>query len=875
MKKLFITLSLIFLGICASAQQVDMYKADLKTVVEKMRTKTSERIFYVAGPETFTISCSEEDFLSQAVKALEAQNYVISKTSAGWYIIKGRSVMTSLPKGFFLAGAKADLDALDAVKYVEVMADIENKTYEIGRKDRCKVKNAYLSGYIRDIKTMEPLIGVTLVNVKTDEYASSDVDGHYRIYLQAGECTLKLSGFGLEDQEVSVEIYEDGSLDLVMKEKTFSLNAAVVSADSQSSARNTTGMGKEVVRIESIKKMPAAMGEADVIKAVLTLPGVTSTGEASSGFNVRGGATDQNLVLFNQGIIYNTSHLFGLFSAFNSNVIKDVQLYKGSIPASYGGRISSVLDITGREGNSNKVTANLGIGLLTSHANIEGPIGESTRFVLAARTTYSDWLLGLLPEQSGYSNGTAGFFDLNASVTQQIGAKNTLTLSGYYSQDKFSFQRDTSYYYRNANASLRWRSNFSSKTSLQMSVGVDHYDYRYSEVEHPAAAFDMTFGVNDYFAKLGFTTTFADNSSLSYGFNGLVYDINPGERIPYADSYISAKKLDKESALEGAGYVSYSRNLTRWMTADAGLRYSFFANLNDGSFYHAPEIRANLKFISGERATYKIGFNTASQYIQMLSNTVSISPVDTWKLCDSAIRPQYGYQASAGAYYTLLGGKVETSAELYYKRTRNTLDYKSGYSILLNDHIDEAVMPMYGRSYGAELMAKKPHGSLNGWVSYTYSRSELMNMHNEGVYNVNKGGWYPASYDKPHQFKLVANYKLTHRFSVNLNVDYSTGRPVTIPVARYYIDGSFRLLYDSRNGYRIPDYFRTDLAFSIEPSHYLKQLRHCSVTLGVYNLTGRKNPYSVYYKTQGTKVQGYMLTVFGCQIPYITLNVNF
>lgn len=675
-------------------------------------------------------------------------------------------------------------------------------------------------------------------------------------------------------------MYETGSLDIIMKEKVFSLNEATVSAES-SNSRRSNQMGVELVRIGRIKHVPSVFGESDVLKVLITLPGVKTVGEASGGFNVRGGASDQNLILFNGGTIYNPSHLFGLFSAFNSDVVTDVELFKSSIPAEYGGRLSSVLEVRGREGNDKKLTGSLGIGLLTARGHLEGPIGKKTRFIIGARTTYSDWMLKLLPENSGYKQGTASFYDINASVSHKFNDKNTIYAYGYYSRDGFKFSIDTSYRYSNVNASVKWRSNFSQKHSMVLTAGYDQYGYDTFTTDNPTTAYNLKFTIQQGFLRLSFKSMLGDKHTLSYGLNAMYYYLKPGSFLPndidpQIHSLVEPKILPVEQAIESALYVSDTWKIAEKFSTDLGIRYSIFTNLAPFKYYGGPEFRVSAKFLATDKLTLKAGFNTMRQYIHMLSNTTSMSPTDIWKLSDVNIKPQSGWQGAIALYSTHFDNKIELSLEGYYKQMDNYLDYKSGAVLIMNDHLAEDVIETRGRAYGAEFMIKKPLGKLNGWVSYTYSKTELQEKGDRGVNTINRGAWYPAPYDKPHDVKFVGNYKFTHRFSISVNVDYSTGRPVTIPVSSYYYGGGNRLFYSDRNEYRIPDYFRVDAAMNIEPSHHLTRLTYFSITLGVYNVTGRKNAYSVYYTTNGGQnIQGNMLTIFGAPIPYININMKF
>ncbi|MCQ2147816.1 MAG: TonB-dependent receptor, partial [Bacteroidales bacterium] len=579
----------------------------------------------------------------------------------------------------------------------------------------------------------------------------------------------------------------------------------------------------------------------------------------------------------NGSAIYNPNHMFGLFSAFDPDVVDEMELYKSSIPAEYGGRISSVLNVKSKSGDPQKIKAAAGIGVLTSHAYIEGPLAkDKTTFVLGGRTTYSNWILGRLPQDSGHSGGKANFSDISAGVTHRFSSDNSLQMNAYWSTDGFSFSGDTTFRYKNVNVALKWKKRLSARTSVETSGGYDWYAASIDDAFNPYDAYKFETVIRQVLAKSQLSTVLGKHT-LFYGAQITPYALDRGNIRPIGDeSNHENKTLGTELAFEPAVWVSDSWQMTDKLLVDYGTRLSSFLHTGPAKFYANPDIRLSGKYSFTPDFSLKAGFNTMSQYIHMISNTTSVSPMNTWKLSDDKLKPQSGWQAAAGAYLSVAKSLVDLSVETYYKRTYNYLDYKTGADLVMNENLADELITTKGQAYGVEFMVRKPVGKLNGWISYTYSRSLLKEMEDRGVMTINKGAWYPAAHDKPHDLKVVANYAITHRYSISANVDYSTGRPVTVPVGIYYFNGGYRLAYSDRNGHRIPDYFRLDLALNIEPGHYLKKLTHFSYTIGVYNVTGRKNAYSVFYATHdGTKVTGHMLSVFATQIPYININVRF
>ena len=577
----------------------------------------------------------------------------------------------------------------------------------------------------------------------------------------------------------------------------------IVVVGGRQSAVNNMMMGSEKFKPMVLKNIPSAFGESDIMKIVLTLPGVTTVGEASSGYNVRGGATDQNLILLNGGTVYNPSHLFGLFTSFNSDAVEDVELFKSSIPVEYGGRISSVLKVTSKEANMKKFTGQASIGALTSKANVEIPIvKEHVSLLLNGRTTYSDWILKQLPDDSGYKNGTANFYDFGGVLTWRLNSMHRLKVYGYWSNDEFSFSSEDSYGYKNRNVSAEWRSILNEKVTATLSAGLDHYDYFNEDRNIPSMATRLSFGIDQLWGKLHIRHRLSEKQVLSYGLSVQHYNVQPGKNEPAGkESCITTDQLQREKALESAAYVDYERSFTDKLTLSAGVRYSMFNALgprdvnyyyegelpSEGTLletrqetgiiktYHAPELRLSARYALQENLSLKAGFNTMHQYIHKVSNTSIMSPTDIWKLSDMNIKPQNGWQLAAGVYHETAGREYEFSAEVYYKHMSDYLNYRSSAVLLMNRHLETDVISTKGRAYGIELQAKKPTGKLNGWVNYTFSRTQLRQDDERVEKPLNNGDWYPAEYDRPHEVKAVLNYKFTERYSFSSNFNYATG----------------------------------------------------------------------------------------------------
>lgn len=832
------------------------------------------------------------------------------------FLTKGVEILTSLPYGIF--GNELDSLIWTNQKEPELVAELtgpagqgnltsaqESKLVQIGNKTaQIKPGNVTLTGYVRDVKTGVPEIGaaVFVENPRIGTYTNQF--GYFTLVLPRGPHVLNIKALGILDTKRNMMLYSDGKLDIEIQSQVLSLREVVISAENSANVRNVQ-MGVEKLSIRSIKQVPVAFGEADIIKVMLTLPGVKSVGEASNGFNVRGGAVDQNLILFDDLTIYNPSHFFGFFSAFNPDVVKDVELYKSSIPSRYGGRLSSVLDVNSRDGNTKKITGTAGIGLLTGRLNIEGPlIKDKSSFILGGRTTYSNWLLKMLPEDSGYKDSKASFSDVNLRLSHEINDKNNLYLSGYLSDDNSNLGSDTTYAYNNQNLSLKWKHIFANKLTGVFVGGLSRYRYNNHSIENPVNAYKMAFDIQQANFKSDFNYYLSSKHTLDFGISSIRYDLNPGTFLPQGSkSLVMPDVVASEQALESAVYVGDRFDLTSNLSMDLGVRYSIFnylgpKNVNSYSpglpkeennitgttsykkgdlinTYHGPELRLSARYQISEDFSVKTGYNTLRQYIHLLTNTTAISPTDIWKLSDPNIRPQFGDQVSLGFYKNFKQNTIETSIEGYYKNLKDYLDYKSGASLILNHHIETDVINTKGKAYGIEFLVKKLSGKLNGWMGYTYSRTLLKQDDPNAGQIINDGNYYPANYDKPHDFSLVANYRFSHRFSASLNTAYSTGRPITVPIGKYYYAGSLRANYSERNALRAPDYFRTDLSINIEGNHKIHQLTHSSWTIGIYNVTGRDNAYSTYFVSEKGLIKGYQLSIFGTAIPFVNYNIRF
>ena len=824
------------------------------------------------------------------------------------YITAGPVVQTQLADGFFstrpvtatptgVAGPAAAGPPTAARLPARASS---GRVYDVGVGQAPANGRATLTGRVRDQRG-ESVVGALVYGSTPGNGVATDQFGAYTLTLPVGRQPLNVRALGFKNTTRQLNVYGSGRLDIELAEDITPLKEVVVEGEK---AKNVTSMRMGVAKLDirDIKQVPTVFGETDVLRVVIMLPGVKTIGEGNTGFSVRGGGTDQNLVLYNDAVIYNPTHLFGFFSAFNADMLKSAELYKSTVPARYGGRLSSVLDVVTRDGNRKQLAVSGGIGLLTSRLTLEGPLNKGKgAWLVGGRTTYSDWLLHQLPSRS-LQQSAAGFYDLSGHLSYDLNERNSLYATGYYSRDRFRLASDTTYLYSNLAGSLKWKHTLTDKLYGVLTGTFSRYQYQLRDDLSPATASALAYNLNQGNLRADFTYFAGPRHTLEAGGSTLLYGIAPGQRTALgSQSLVANATLEHEQALESALYAADRIEVSPRLALDLGLRYSLYNALGprevltyqpglartEGSVlgsqsygrgqvlatYHGPEWRLAAKYLLADNASVKASYNRTRQYISQLTNTTVPSPTDIWKLSDNYLLPQVADQVSVGFYRNLRANSLELSVETYYKQFLNVLDYKDGAVLLLNPHLETDVVNARGRAYGVEVLLRKTSGKLNGWLSYTYARS-LVQVNN-GTDIVNNGNWYPSSYDKPHDVTLVGNYRFNRRISLSANFNYSTGRPITLPLSQYYYQNVIRVLFSDRNAYRIPDYYRVDVAFNFEGNHKVHKLAHGSWTLAVYNLLGRRNPYSVYFQAQRGQINGYQLAIFGQPIPTVTYNFHF
>jgi hypothetical protein len=877
------------------------------TVVETIEAQSSYRFYFrTADTDSLLFSVAAlraplEEVLAKAFAKTDLR-YAIDPDN-NVFITQGIALITALPKPTDTVPTRQSLRDYFSNEVTEKEKSLETKLIQIGKRTVPPATEATITGQIKNGQTGEALVGALVYIDQPRIGTSADPFGNYTLRLPAGRHELIIQSVGMRTTRRTIVLLSNGRLDVDMVEEVISLKEIVVEAER---SENISGlqMGTQRLDVKTMRKIPSPLGEADIFKIMLSLPGVQSVGEGTSGINVRGGSADQNLILLDGTTIYNPTHLFGFFSAFNPDVLKNAELQKSGIPAEYGGRLAAILDVNVREGNKRKFQMSGGISPITGRLTLEAPlIKDKMSFLVGARSTYSDWLLRRVRDES-LRRSNAGFYDANLRWDYDYNTRNHLTASAYISEDDFRFNNDTVYQYQNRTASLAWKHIVNKKLFTQFAAGYSGYRYSITSERDPINAFRLNYAIDQFNAKADVNYSLSSRHVLTAGAQTIRYQLAPGTRVPLgAESVIQSEQLQNEQGLEAAVHVSDQWEVSNKLLVYGGVRYSAFWNrgplrvfnydpettksINSiidttfyragetSAFYHGLEPRLSARYTVSPTSSVKVGYNRMRQYLQMLSNTTAIAPTDIWKLSDYHIRPLVGDQVNLGYYRNAPDNRWEFSVELYYKWIFNAVDFKSGTTLLLNQTIEADLVRARGKAYGVELLLKRNAGKLNGWISYTFSRTLLRTLGNTPSEIINRGAYYPGNFDKPHAVNVISNYRFNHRLSMTLNGTYSSGRPVTLPIAQYTLNGSPRFFYSERNQFRIPDYLRFDVGFNIEGNHKIRKLAHSSWTVSVYNLLGRRNAYSVFFQSEGGNVQGYRLAVFGTAIPTITYNFKF
>ncbi len=765
-----------------------------------------------------------------------------------------------------------------------------------------------LSGVISDEKTNETLIGVSIIIDELRTGTSTNEYGFYSITLPEGNYTVRISYLGYQETQTLINLNQNTKTNFSIKESEEVLEEVILIDNPNKINVKSPEMSVNKLSVSTIKKMPVILGEVDILKSILTLPGVTNAGEGQSGFNVRGGAVDQNLILLDEATIYNSSHLFGFFSVFNADAIKDLKLYKGGIPARFGGRVASVLDIYQKEGNSKEFHVNGGIGLISSRILAEGPIvKDKGSFLIGGRSSYAHLFLKLTDNQN-----SAYFYDLNTKLSYKLNDNNSLYLSGYFGRDVFSLNQSFVNTYGNSVLNLRWNHLFTEK--LFSNASLIYSDYYYG-LTLDFIGFNWDSGIKNYNFKYDFKHYLTNKTKLTYGINTVYYDFNPGKIEPTdSESGINPDQLDKKYAFEPAIYIDAEQTISEKFSINYGLRYSMFYRLgsqeiniyennqavnydSDLKIYEKAtpigtrkygsnetiasfdnlEPRLALSYSIDDNQSVKLSYNRMSQYLHLISNTQSPTPLDVWAPSDDFLKPQILDQYAIGYFRNFANGKYTLEVESFYKDIKNRLDYIDGADLIANNAIEQVVLAGKSRAYGLEILARKNEGKLSGWISYTLSRSEQQTAgRTADEIGINNGNWYKTGWDKTHNLSVTGMYQLNDKWSFGSIFSLQTGQPVTYPNGQYQYLGITIPSFSDRNSNNLPTYHRLDISATLTPRSNEGKKIQGEWVFGIYNLYSRKNAASINFRQNqdSGNNEAVRLSIFGI-VPSVTYNFKF
>jgi len=752
-------------------------------------------------------------------------------------------------------------------------------------------QNFTLSGHVKCAETGEALIGSTIFVEGLNTGTITNLYGFYSITLPEGNYTLLYSYIGYKDEIIQIKLRENVTRDFELSSIPFEMEEVVIR--SEAADKNIQESEMSVVKIspKNIKAIPVIFGEQDIIKTLQLLPGVNSGNEGSTGFYVRGGGADQNLIILDEAPVYSASHLLGFFSVFNSDAIKDLELYKGNAPAAYGGRLSSVLDIQMNDGNSKRFSTSGGIGILSSRLTIEAPfVKDRGSFIVSGRRTYADLFLKFSSDPLK-KNTKLYFYDLNAKANYKINDKNRIFLSGYFGSDVFKFDDFFSTNWGNKTGTLRWNHVFGNKLFLNSSLIYSNYNYEIG-YNLSGSMIGISSGIRDWNWKEDFQYFINTRNTLKFGINTIYHTFSPGEIKSEDEDYFNSTFLSKKHAFESAAYISHNAQLSDNIKMTYGLRYSNFTSVGPDTVYSyndkdeitgvetfsrgevvnsygVLEPRITLNFIVDRENSIKASYARNAQYLHLLSNSSAALPTDLWISSSKIVKPQIADQIALGYFRNFRDNMFETSIEIYYKKLQNQIDYQNGAEIIMNKKVESQLVFGDGRAYGTEFFIKKRTGKLTGWIGYTLSKTE------RSIEEIDNGDWYPAKHDRTHDISIVTMYELNEKWTLSASWVYNTGIAVTFPSGKYEIDGNTVPAYTNRNGYRMPDYHRLDVG----ATYTIKKRKRfeSSLNFSIYNIYGHRNPYSISFReveNDPNKTEAVRLSLFQ-MVPSITYNFKF
>lgn len=761
--------------------------------------------------------------------------------------------------------------------------------------DHKQTESVTLSGHIKDADNGEDLIGATLYIEALNSGTTTNVYGFYSLTLPVGKHQLRIGYVGYETQLISLELHANTTLDIQLQPKNIAMDEVIITAESLQDHTKLVKMSTEKLSASTLKELPAFMGEVDVLKTIQSLPGVQNGGEGTTGFFVRGGRVDHNLVQLDEATVYNAAHLMGFFSVFNADAVKDVELYKGGVPAMYGGRLASILDIRMKDGHQHKQQVHGGIGLIASRLTLEGPIGKNQKhsYLITGRRTYADLFLKASNDPA-LSDTRLYFYDLNAKFNFRLSNKDRLFVSSYMGDDVFSFKNMLNWDWGNRTSTLRWNRVFSPKLFSNVTALYSTFYYRLGANAGPSE-YDWRASIRDLSLKADFTYYPNPNHTISFGLLSTHHHFQPGKVDLVSDQFARQLTLDRKRALETALYIADRMQISDQLSMEIGLRLSLFQavggkeyawqegistpvdtlrfgrnELHSGYLNLEPRIAARWQL--GSSTALKASYNRMAQYVHLASNTTASIPLDVYIPSDPNIRPQRSDQWAVGYFQTFERAQLAFSVEGFYKHMYDQIDFRDNADLMLNNHVDQDIRVGSGTAYGIESMLRKEEGAFSGWISYTWTRAFRR------IEDINQGDRYWARQDRPHAINVVGSYQWSPRLQVGLNWTYASGMPVTLADGGYYFDGVIVPHYSGRNNYRLPANHRLDLSFTIESRKKMRNDRGGSWNISFYNLYARKNAFSIQNRQQAdnpSRTEAVQLSLMGTIIPSLTYNFAF
>ena len=853
------------------------------------------------------ISRDKMDISFKKVPLGKALQDLFKSTNLGFFLIDDHLI---------LVGRRLDLldiEEFSYSKFVEAITTMDQKKGRFLGKQlvigdsliRPIPATAMVSGKIISYDTEEPLAGSQIAFPDLETGTFADSSGAFALRVPTGRHKAVLSAAGHDDVETQLAIFSDGSFEVELAFTSYQMEEVLLQADAagQSSASNESG--RVNISMIDIKRMPSLMGEIDIINTILLMPGVSTSGEASSGFNIRGGNVDQNLVLYGGNMVFNTSHLLGFFSIFNPEVVEGVSLYKGHIPAQYGGRISSVLDVGVADGSYRKFQGSATVGLLSSKVNANGPIKKgSTSFNVGLRAAYPDVLTNYFGTTADVTESSASYGDIVLKLSHKINESSKVSVMAYASQDRFSFSQNFGYDWSNLFLNVQWQQIYSSKLSTRLEVNGGRYQSELS-FETPPDSITNTTGISNYQLKYSIQYSPNRKHNLNIGLVETFYDIHPDKRVLNSALVTNEiAEVAKPQGLESAIYINDDYELNDLISISAGVRLSMFNNMGPYTLFSYNEGRArtdvnirdqrevgageiaktflniepriSMRMFLDDASSIKASYNRTSQYVHLLSNTASIAPVDIWQVSDNYFPPQTSNSFSAGIFKDFSDKRWQTSVEFFYRQFGGQVVAKNFASFLNNENVETEVLNAKGRAYGTEVSIALKTKKLKVDGAFTYMRTLRQTVNNPEGVGINKDAWFPADFDSPYNVSLTAIWTPNLWQSLSINFIFRTGRPISRPIGSYPAYPSWNIpAFSERNNSRIPDYHRFDISYSIEPGVLKRRKTKTKLIISVYNVYARKNPFSVFYRNEDGKFKAYQLSILGTALPFIGYNFSF